>query len=123
MLFHYALDVDWVLFAQLCIRMHETSMMCLISFCIIQINETEKIERQSRIGMLYPSFLELISKISWISKRVLDIYLTLAMRRQECEKVLRISSFMMRKKWRNTCFITGCLINLLQHSSFLPLAC
>lgn len=39
-LFLSALD-DWVLLAQLCIHTYKTPTMCLISFCIIQIKETE----------------------------------------------------------------------------------
>lgn len=54
-LFLYALDVDWVLFVQLCIRF----LWCFfIFFSAIEIKETEN-SRQSRVGMLYPNFLEL----------------------------------------------------------------
>ena len=42
-----------------CTYMYKTPMMCLISLHIIQIKETEKIQRQSKVGMLYPNFSEL----------------------------------------------------------------
>lgn len=58
MLFLYALEVKWVLLGQLCMDMYKTPKMCLVSFCIIQIKETEKIHRQPRQGMLYPNFSE-----------------------------------------------------------------
>lgn len=137
----------------ICIRL----LWCVFSFCIIQIKETEKIQRQSRVGMLYLNFLELrifqkstmrsfqgrlvncmgrsvgrdlccqglqIPSLSalpetrgekWLptfrgsdqgtwcitglpgAPAVMDRYLTLAMRGEEHEKVLRIYLFAIRK--------------------------